>query len=271
MLKRIITSVVALLIFIPVCIFSETPAFTVLFSLASFLGVYEMLGCTGFRKIWSISAPLMVFAAASPAAARFFTSQLLFLAVFAGTVFVLLFYTMTVCILSNGKYDITEAGAAFLFCIYIVSSFSCIILLRDREVGVYVFMLPIVGAWVSDIFAYFCGRLFGRHKLMPKVSPKKTVEGSIGGIVFTMMACIVYGLIISGQPDSTLVFAIIGVIISVMSQIGDLFLSAIKRKHNIKDYGTILPGHGGVLDRFDSVLATVPFVLLMCAAFEVFG
>ena len=138
-------------------------------------------------------------------------------------------------------------------------------MLRSMENGVYVCLLSFIAPWVTDTFAYFCGRLFGKHKLIPSVSPNKTIEGSIGGIVFCAGACAAYGEIMGRMVDGLprmWIFAVLGLLISVVSQIGDLIFSLIKRRYDIKDYGFVFPGHGGVLDRFDSVIATAPLILI---------
>ena len=146
----------------------------------------------------------------------------------------------------------------------------------QEENGKYIFLLVFIGAWVTDIFAYFCGMLLGRggkHKLIPEVSPKKTVEGSIGGIVFCVIAMVVYGIIIRQTQSDMKVnlwfLALSGIAVSVVAQIGDLSLSVIKRHYGIKDYGWIFPGHGGILDRFDSVIA-VSAVLTVLSSFTPF-
>ena len=132
----------------------------------------------------------------------------------------------------------------------------------------------ILMAFLPDTGAYFAGRAFGKHKLAPKVSPKKTVEGAIGGVVFCTLSFVVFGLLYNrfwladgDEAIPLLAMAIVGFIVSIVSQIGGLSLSLLKRKYGIKDFGKIFPGHGGVLDRFDSVLAvsiilTVSFVFL---------
>ena len=132
--------------------------------------------------------------------------------------------------------------------------------------------MPFIGAWVSDTFAYFTGRLLGRHKLAPAISPKKTVEGSIGGIVFAVAVFAAYGLILAsrGFSPNYLALCLAGLFVSILSQIGDLALSLIKREYGVKDYGKLFPGHGGVLDRFDSVIATAPIILIL-SLFEGFA
>jgi phosphatidate cytidylyltransferase len=161
-----------------------------------------------------------------------------------------------------------DVFATFTTVFYIIASFGALVLLRDREFGLYLLILTMYGPWISDVFAYFCGRLFGRHKLIPDVSPNKTVEGAIGGVVFCALAAMLYGFILTvviGEIASVNygALALIGALIAVISQIGDLIMSHIKRKYGIKDYGFVLPGHGGILDRFDSVLGVVPLVVIL--------
>jgi len=130
---------------------------------------------------------------------------------------------------------------------------------------------------VTDTFAYFCGMLLGRggkHKLIPDVSPKKTWEGSIGGTVFCIGAMVLFGFVISKINAQVqvnyILLAVGGLFISIVSQIGDLCMSVIKRTYGIKDYGKIFPGHGGMLDRFDSVLAVSVILAVFCSFFNFF-
>ena len=117
--------------------------------------------------------------------------------------------------------------------------------------------LVFIISFMTDTFAYFSGYLFGKHKLIPNVSPKKTIEGSIGGILGSTICCLIFGYIFKLDMALMIVMGIIG---SIIAQIGDLFASSIKRYVGIKDYGNLIPGHGGVLDRFDSVILVAPFV-----------
>jgi phosphatidate cytidylyltransferase len=120
---------------------------------------------------------------------------------------------------------------------------------------------------MTDIFAYFTGYFFGKHKLIPEISPKKTIEGSIGGILFCILAFLLFGLIVSAQTTTVpnyIGLGALGLLVSVFAQIGDLFASLLKREHNIKDFGNIFPGHGGIMDRFDSVIAVCPLLLIVC-------
>ena len=122
--------------------------------------------------------------------------------------------------------------------------------------------------------AYFSGVTLGKHKLCPAISPKKTIEGSIGGIIFCIIGCVAYRLILASFHDNlppVWIFAVLGFVVSIVSQIGDLMFSLIKRRYGLKDYGILFPGHGGVLDRFDSVIATAPLILIVCEALVLFN
>lgn len=266
MLTRIITALVGLAAFVPVLIFSDTWAFPIAMAVLSAIGTVEMLRCIGMKK-WHLSALSLIISAAFPILARVLGSWGEFMAVFVAVFFCYLIIILAVCVFSKGKYDIGEAGISFTMVFYIVASFTSIVLLRDSENGVYLYLLAFLGPWMSDSAAYFCGRALGRHKLIPEVSPKKTVEGSIGGIVFTGIAFAVYGAFTlvgeNGGIISYVVLFVVGALVSGVSQIGDLIASLIKRKYGIKDYGKLFPGHGGVMDRFDSVLITSPVLLIV--------
>lgn len=136
--------------------------------------------------------------------------------------------------------------------------------------GSFLVLLPLLAAWGSDTFAYFAGRLFGRHKLAPVVSPKKTVEGAVGGLIGGALCVLVFTLLLDRMLGFTLPYpaaALLGAAGAVIGQVGDLSFSVIKRQTGIKDYGHIFPGHGGVLDRFDSVIFVAPVVEAVLLAF----
>ena len=134
------------------------------------------------------------------------------------------------------------------------------------ELGVYYILLPLVAAFSSDAFAYFAGLALGKHKLAPRLSPKKTVEGSVGGLCGAIVGCLIYALVMQfgfALHVNYFAFVVYGVLGSVISQMGDLSFSYIKRQSGIKDFGTIFPGHGGVLDRFDSVIFCAPLIEIL--------
>lgn len=155
----------------------------------------------------------------------------------------------------RGSYD---AVVTVLGLVYVVF-FSYHIVLLDRLAEGRLFTWTVVlAAFGSDICAYFTGYKFGKRKLAPNLSPKKTVEGAIGGVVGAGLLCCVYGLFFAKQYVLQCLF--IGIVGGAFSQAGDLTASAFKRKMGIKDYGNLIPGHGGVMDRFDSVIFVAPFV-----------
>ena len=276
MKTRIITAVVAILILLPVLIFADYPVLPIALSLVSLIAVFEMLRCIGLHRAWVISVPLYLLALALPICIRLLSRAELVKVAFAAIV-CLLFYFFAILLFSHGKYKPADLSVCFMTVLYILIGFNAILYVHDHSRGgEYVYLIAFIGAWITDIFAYFCGMLFGRggkHKLIPDVSPKKTVEGSIGGILFCILSMMLYGWIVSRIEPSldanVAVFAVAGLLISIVSQIGDLCMSLIKRTYGIKDYGKLFPGHGGMLDRFDSVIA-VSAVLLVITSFAEF-
>ncbi|MBR3599207.1 MAG: phosphatidate cytidylyltransferase, partial [Lachnospiraceae bacterium] len=151
-----------------------------------------------------------------------------------------------------------DAMATITGVLYVVFfSFHVTLVEQTGEFGLLVWLIFLT-AFGTDIMAYFSGYAFGKHKLCPKISPKKTIEGSIGGILGSVILCGLFGYIV--MPRLLVHCLIIGILGGVVSQFGDLTASIFKRKMGIKDYGNLIPGHGGILDRFDSVLFTAPMV-----------
>jgi phosphatidate cytidylyltransferase len=148
--------------------------------------------------------------------------------------------------------------AVLLMSLWVGAPLAHLGIFPDTRDGVVLILIAVVGPWISDAGAYFAGRLFGRHLLFPSLSPKKTVEGGLGGLLLTVLvvAPVAYGLL----DYSPLKALLIGAVVSVASQCGDLFESSLKRILDVKDLGNFLPGHGGVLDRVDSLLFTAPAV-----------
>ncbi len=161
-----------------------------------------------------------------------------------------------------GKTKFSLVAENIFFISYIVVFFSYIALIRDSNGGEVLIWLVLLTPWATDTLAYFSGVFFGKHKLIEKVSPKKTIEGSIGGTVGCVVVAFIYGIVISklNYFPKYINLAIFAAIFSVVSQFGDLAASCIKREHGVKDYGSLIPGHGGILDRFDSVLFCAPLM-----------
>ena len=169
---------------------------------------------------------------------------------------------MTVYVFCYPKYVVEQISVIFFGFFYVPVLLSYIYQLRMEELGIYIVWLVIISAWGSDTCAYCVGRLIGKHKLPSPLSPKKTIEGCVGGVIGAGLLGMAYGFMFK-LPNSPLIFAIVCATGSVIAQIGDLAASAIKRNHDIKDYGHLSPGHGGILDRFDSVIFTAPVVWLL--------
>lgn len=183
----------------------------------------------------------------------------------------LLMALMFVYVFSFPKFTANQIMAAYFSLIYAPVMLSFIFLTRQLEHGVYLVWMIFISSWISDTCAYLVGVLLGKHKLVPQLSPKKTIEGSLGGILGSAIVGALFGSFLldktlGGNQFGVMLF-IIGAIGSVISQIGDLAASAIKRNHNIKDYGKLIPGHGGIMDRFDSVIFTAPMIYFLVISF----
>ncbi|MCI8995185.1 MAG: phosphatidate cytidylyltransferase [Lachnospiraceae bacterium] len=171
---------------------------------------------------------------------------------------------MAVYVFTFPKYKTEEIMAAVFGMFYVTVMLSFIYLTREIPLegveGKFLFFLIFICSWGCDTCAYAVGMLLGRHKLAPVLSPKKSVEGGIGGVVGAALLGFLYGKFFMSHGG---VCALICAVGAVVSQVGDLAASAIKRNHEIKDYGTLIPGHGGILDRFDSVIFTAPIIYVM--------
>ena len=282
---RIITALVAIACIFPIFWFSaplglDHPLnylFPLLFAAISFVSVWEMLHCLGLDKNYFISVPLYVAAFVFPLLARIMGNLdrgEAYVEIAVLTALALAIYMFAVIVFQFGKIDSGKVGMMFMTAFYIIGANSAVVILRDMQFGQYLYLIPFIFGWVTDTFAYFTGRLFGKHKLIEAVSPKKTVEGAIGGFVFCALTAVLYGVIIGACFDVTpnyLLLLLGGLCIGVVSQIGDLMLSAIKREQGIKDYGKLLPGHGGLLDRFDSSMAVTVLVTVLATYFPFFS
>lgn len=278
MKQRLITAVFGFAVLIPLMIFSDTPVFAVAVALLAAIGVFEMIGCIGLRGKLEVLLPSLIIAFAVPIMSRYIVKlngKISYcLAVIAAVLFIYMYYLMVLAVVSKGTKSIMDMALVFLTTAYISIGFASVLMLRDLPHGQFLYLLVFIGAWVTDGAAYFVGRAIGKHKLIPDVSPKKTVEGAIGGSIFCAISFLAYGLVVAHFSDSTVnavEIIIAGLIISVISQFGDLIASLIKRHYGIKDYGKIFPGHGGVMDRFDSIISIAPFLLMLCAYPELYA
>lgn len=278
MFKRILTGVIAFcFVLVPVLFFADTVVLPIAVAVFSLIATYELLHCVGLHKNLWVSIPLYLVSAALPFGVRMMTLVTVF--ALPLSLCVILLYLLAAAVFSHGKADIQDVSTAFMLWLYTLLGFFGLVMVHDHiRGGEYLYLLAFLGAWVTDIFAYFTGMLLGRHKLIPAVSPKKTVEGAIGGVVFCTLSFVGFGLIYNnfwvadGEKTIPLVvMAIVGFLVSIVSQVGDLSLSLLKRKYGIKDFGKLFPGHGGVLDRFDSVLAVSIMLTVSFVVFTLLG
>ena len=285
MKTRVITAIVGLAVLAVVLAFFNTVLFDLVLAGICLLGMHEVFGAMGFgKKQWYLFAAAVPYTLlvmlSSSAAVRALLLPASFL--------VVLFYNICL-IASHSTLDFGKlAGYVYfsgviLFCFYSLIHLKRMLPFATFQYdAIYFILLILCFAWGGDTFAYFAGRAFGKHKLAPVVSPNKTVEGAIGGICGSMLigviATVIYGMLSGRYAAFTVEVTVrhylgvvgMGAIASVLGILGDLFASAVKRQVGIKDYGTIFPGHGGILDRFDSVMFIAPFVSIVVRYFFYF-
>lgn len=175
-------------------------------------------------------------------------------------------YIFAIMVFDYKKVKLNDGAICFMASVAMALCFSYIVPLRAVDDGVLLIVALFAATWGGDGGAYFIGIRFGKHKLSPVLSPKKTVEGAFGGVLGSVVAMGIYALVVTYALDmkcNIAMLMVMGVGCSILGPVADIATSAIKREYNVKDYGNILPGHGGVLDRFDSTLLTMPFVYFM--------
>lgn len=274
MLVRTISSVVFLLVILPCIYFSSTPLFIALTVFLSAASVYEMLKCNGLGKKIGLSVP-MYLVALIPILARCLSIDYFYKLIFP-IIFVLSFAVMTVYTFLNDKPELGKVISTWFVSLYATAGFTSLVLLTgvSEKGSWHIMFFAFVAAWVTDSCALICGMLFGKHKLLPSVSPKKTVEGAVGGVLFCIAAFLLYAKVLDSafqfEISSYFLIAICGLVCGIVAVIGDLLFSAIKRASGIKDFGNIMPGHGGILDRFDSVISISLVLLLFISITNIF-
>ena len=174
---------------------------------------------------------------------------------------------MMVYVFTYPKYRSEQVMLAFFGLFYVTFMLSYVYQIRMLPQGAFIVWLVFICSWGSDTCAYCVGMLIGKHKMAPKLSPKKSIEGAVGGVVGAALLGVAYAAIMNrtmtGADAGVLQYALICAVGALISMVGDLAASAIKRNHDIKDYGNLIPGHGGILDRFDSVIFTAPIIYYM--------
>lgn len=179
---------------------------------------------------------------------------------------VLLIALMAVYVFTYPKYHADQVMLVFFGVFYVAAMLSYVYQTRELAQGAFLVWLVFICSWGCDTCAYCVGVLFGKHKMAPKLSPKKSIEGAVGGVLGAALIGALYAALVNhfaGVGAEPLSYALIGAAGGLISMVGDLAASAIKRNHEIKDYGKLIPGHGGILDRFDSVIFTAPVIYYM--------
>ena len=263
MKKRVISAILIVAIFIPFLIIGELP-FAIFMSVLAALGMYELIKVRETKKKFPIPMKIISFLAV-----LFFTMLnyesidfTLNINYQIMSVMIFLFLMPIVFINNNEKYNFDDSLFLMGAVLFIGLSFNLIIITRNYDISHIIYLLLITT--ITDTFALFTGRLIGKHKVSPKISPNKTIEGCVGGLLMgTFVASAFYITVIN--PSFSLVFIIlITALLSVIAQLGDLIFSAIKRYYDKKDFSDIIPGHGGILDRFDSLIfVTLAFIVIM--------
>lgn len=277
MKTRIISGTVAVVLLIGVLLLHSTIIFNIAFSLIGCLMVYELFRAFKQEKRAALLAPSLIFTVMM-GMYPLYEKYLVFFGAYTLIMFVYIVICTAILLKEHNKTDIGTHFAVCGYTMLIAFSIFSVSLIEssDRNFGLENLILTFCGAWLADTGAYFAGTLFGKHKLCPEISPKKTVEGLIGGIVsnalFMMLAGFIVSMIRKDVGVNYCILAVAGVICAVLGLIGDLLASLVKRSCGIKDFGKIMPGHGGALDRFDSMVFVAPFMaMLLNSVFSVFG
>ena len=282
MKTRIITAIVGIIVLIGVMFTFNTLIFNLVIAAITLIAIHEIYNALGFtKKDW------LMYAALVPYTLLVMTSNYMVMRRLVMPMsFVLVTFYAIYLVVRNGTISYQKASGLLVFSGIVIFCFYSFIRLKEllpvEQFGydaVFFILLILCFAWGGDTCAYFAGRAFGKHKLAPVVSPNKTVEGAIGGVigsvVIGLLATIIYSAL-SGRFASLtvavtarhyIIIAAMGAVASVLGILGDLFASAVKRQVGIKDYGTIFPGHGGILDRFDSVMFIAPLVSIVVRYF----
>lgn len=259
MKTRVIVAVVLLPLLLAVLLVPAALPTAILLGAMCVLAVYELLFATGlvrhmrlvlYAMLAAIAVSVWSYLGCPAAFAR--VGIALYIIVLAGEL-----------LAAHTELDFSSVCISVFAGLLVPLLLTALIRIRIMESGVYLILLPFTIAFSADSGAYFAGRAFGKHKLAPVISPKKTVEGAIGGILSAIVMVCLYGLVLQLAFDFKvnygfgILYAAVGAAVSI---VGDLMFSVIKRKVNIKDYGKLLPGHGGILDRFDSMTLVAPVV-----------
>ena len=278
MKERVISGVVIAALIVGVGLLGGYPL-AVLIMVCSMIGYYELAHATGVTQSgekvnvltgFTLTAAAIYYLGLMVLQARFgsVTSQLIYLSDFLTAVIIVAAFLgiMTIYVLTFPKFRSEQVMAAFFSFVYAPVLMAFVYRSRILPYGIFIYALIFVCSSVCDTCALAAGMMFGKHKMAPVLSPKKTIEGAVGGLLGSAVCSVILAYIlrfIYPEADFRIQFLIIGICGALISMIGDLAASAIKRNHNIKDYGNLIPGHGGIMDRFDSIIFTAPLIYIL--------
>lgn len=258
MKQRIVTGVVAAALFLPIVYYGGLPFILLTYFLAT-VGLYELLKMKNLNifSVYGLLSVLFLWVILFPEQYNHVINSFYYTKTELAIVLIMLLLTYTV--VTKNRFTFEDAGFSILSAIYVGIGFY--FLIETREAGLVYIIYSLFMIWATDSGAYFIGKATGKRKLWPEISPNKTVEGSIGGVICALVVAVLFVLLTDINASIVSLMGIT-VILSIFGQIGDLVQSAFKRHFNVKDSGNILPGHGGILDRFDSILFVLPLLNL---------
>ncbi len=239
--------------------------------LLTVLGIISLIGLYELYRVFKIEKSAAGIVGYIAAVVYYLNLALDFLPDTMLFVMALLIVCMCVFVFGYPEFHANQIIAAFFGVFYVAVMLSCIYQTRELPGGRYLVWLIFLCSWGCDTCAYCFGMLFGKHKMTPVLSPKKSVEGAVGGVFGAAVLTIIYGFIFKDSmgADVPYIFMMAGICAAgaLISMVGDLAASAVKRNYEIKDYGKLIPGHGGILDRFDSVIFTAPIIFYLSQYF----
>ena len=257
---RLISAVVLVAILLLVVFFTPAWVFALLVCALTFMVMYELTKVFGLSDKPSITAANYIFAALFMSL-QFLEGDVASKVLFPAVIGYIMVLT-AISVLNNKKVKFSDVCSSAFLVFYSVVFLMHLTFIRYLDGGVGLLFMALIGAYITDTGAYFTGMAIGRRKLIPSVSPNKTVEGAVGGVVATVIGFVVYGVIMGavGYSVNYLWLVVLSVICAVVAQFGDLAASAMKRSFAVKDFGNLIPGHGGMVDRVDSLMFVAPVV-----------
>lgn len=274
MRQRLISAAFGVPLIAAVLLLYNTVVLNIVVAIIAILALYEVFVAMRYIKSRGLVAACFIYTAIQP---FFNISQMRLIVLTCSYFFILALFGLLMRY--HMKLRLEQIGTAFMLTIIISLAFTSIVFLRDILAvkactsfdSLFYLALIFIGAWVTDAGAYFVGRFFGKHKMAPKISPKKTIEGAVGGVVCSVVLFPVAGLVYQSYAAfvhtpvvvNYPLLLLMGFFSALAAIFGDLIGSIIKRECQIKDFGHILPGHGGIMDRFDSVLFVAPLLYVL--------